>query len=66
MIPMSVLVLVAVVVLPLASLLVDLAFREVARSRQRITDLVRSAADGPMPTRSSATDMQEGPQPAHP
>jgi len=63
---MSVLVLVAVVVLPLASLLVDLVLLEVACSRRRITALARAATDDPMPTRPSATVTQEEPQPAHP
>jgi hypothetical protein len=48
MIPTSALVLAAVVVLPLASLLVDLALLEVARSRQRITALARTLADEPI------------------
>jgi hypothetical protein len=49
MIPTSALVLAAVVVLPLVSLLVDLALLEVARSRQRITSLTKTLADEPMP-----------------
>jgi hypothetical protein len=48
MIPTSALVLAAVVVLPLASLLVDLALLGVARSRQRITALVQTVADDPI------------------
>jgi hypothetical protein len=48
MIPTSALVLAAVVVLPLTSLLVDLALLEVARSRQRIIALARTLADEPI------------------
>jgi hypothetical protein len=48
MIPTSALVLAAVVVLPLVSLLVDLALLEVARSRLRITALLKSLADEPL------------------
>jgi hypothetical protein len=66
MILMSVLVLVAVVVLPLESLLVDLVLLEWARSRRCITAVARAAVDSPMPSRSSATVTQEEPQPAPP
>ena len=48
MFPTSALVLAAVVVLPLTSLLVDLALLEVARSRLRITALLKSLADEPL------------------
>jgi hypothetical protein len=48
MIPTSTLVLTAVVVLPLASLLVDLALLDAARSRQRITTLAQTPADEPI------------------
>ncbi len=51
MIPTSVLVLAAVVILPLASLLVDLALLEAARCRGRITALAQTPAYEPMPTR---------------
>jgi hypothetical protein len=55
MIPTSTLVLAAVVVLPLVSLLVDLALLEVARSRQRITSLTKTLADEPMPPTQAPT-----------
>jgi hypothetical protein len=48
MIPTSPLVLAAVVVLPLASLLIDLALLDAARRRQRITTLAQTAADEPI------------------
>jgi hypothetical protein len=47
MVPLSVLVLVAVVVLPLASLLLDLVLLEWSCSRQRITAVIWAAADDP-------------------
>jgi len=50
MIPTSALVLAAVVIHPLASLLVDLAMLEAARSRRRITALAQTSAYEPMPT----------------
>jgi hypothetical protein len=55
MIPTSTLVLAAVVVLPLASLLIDLALLEVARSRQRITTLTQALADEPLPSTQAPT-----------
>jgi hypothetical protein len=48
MIPTSALVLAAVVVLPLASLLIDLALLGVARSRQRIVALAQTLVDDPI------------------
>jgi hypothetical protein len=49
MTPTSVLVLAAVVILPLASLLVDLALLEAASSRRRITALAQTRAYEPCP-----------------
>ena len=58
MVPMSVLVLVAVVVLPLASLLVDLVLLGWASGRRRITAVVREAVDNTMPTRPPSRMMR--------
>jgi len=65
MIPTSTLVLAAVVGLPLASLLIDLALVEVARSRQRITTLAQTLADEPMPPTQAPTHHEASRQ-GHP